>query len=283
MIKYFFLLLTFLVLAVSKSTAQADLQFDKRFVESEDRWIAFQMNKDSSYPFGFIYIDAQAGLTFNYEGVFNITESGAFVPKKMDSANVKIRLQPNNVRVAFIPNDKFNELNIRAVPEWLRFYKADTASVERLYRWGFMYNGWNECAKALTFLERAEKLNPGYKGLAVELSFSYNCLQQYDKARSILEEAIKTNPNDAYVNKEYIYTLVNAKNIDQAIMQFEKSLKTLKDDQYHAENSFNILGYFYKQQDKANFNKWYDILKEQPGSSKMMKQYADDMKAGINK
>lgn len=276
-------LLIILTLTVTNLKAQTNLKFDKRFVESEDKWVAFQMDKDSSYAYGFIYIDAQAGLTLNYEGNFKITETRVYVPKKLDSTNMKVRLQPNNVRVAFIPDNKFNELKIPAIPEWLKYYKSDTASVERLYSWGFMYNGWDECAKALTYLERAEKINPKYKGLAVELSFSYNCLKLYDKSEAILEEEAKTNSTDAYVNKEYIYTLTKNSKIDKATNQFETSIKALKDNQYNAENCYNILQYYYKQKDKVNFSKWYNLLQSQPNENKMITQYADNMKTDINK
>lgn len=276
-------LLILTVIFATKLNAQTILRFDKRFVESEDKWVAFKPDKDSSYAYGFIYIDAQAGLTFNYEGTFKVLPTGDFVPKKLDSTNMKVRLQPNSVLVAFIPDNKFQELKISATPDWLKFYKTDTNSIERLYRWGYMYNGWDECAKALTYLEKAEKINPEFKGLAVELSFSYNCLKQYDKAELILEEEIKTNSTDAYVNKEYIYTLTKNNKIDQAVNQFETSLKTLKDNQYNAENCYNILQCYYNQKDKVNFNKWYDILQKQPNENKLITKYADNMKADINK
>lgn len=254
-----------------------------RFVQSKDKWVAFKPDKDSAYAYGFIYIDPQAGLTLNYEGTFKVSPSGEFLPKKLDSANMKIRLEPNNILIAFIPDNKFDELKIEPIPQWLKYYKTDTNSVERLYRWGYMYNGWGECAKALTYLEKAEKINPKFKGLAVELSFSYNCLKQYDKAELILEEEIKTNSADAYVNKEYIYTLAKNNKVDKAENQFQASLKTLKDKQYNAENCYNILQYYYTQKDKINFNKWYEILQKQPNENKMLTKYADNMKADINK
>ncbi len=50
--KYLFLLVSLLTL---KANAQLNLRFDKRFVECEDKWVAFKMNEDSSYTFGFIY------------------------------------------------------------------------------------------------------------------------------------------------------------------------------------------------------------------------------------
>lgn len=276
----YFLIIIFLF--GTKLNAQTSLTFDKRFVESEDKWVVFKQDKDSSYAFGFIYIDEQAGLTFNYEGNFKII-SGKFVPKKLESANMKVRLEPNNVLVAIIPDYRFQELEISEVPEWLKYYKNDTNSVERLYRWGFLYNGWNECVKALTYLEKAERLNPNFKGLAVELAFSYNCLKQYDKAELILVKEIRSNPTDAYVNKEYIYTLIRNSKIDKAINQFETSIKTLKENEYAAENCFNIMGYYYTQKDKENFNRWYNKLQTLPNENSMLTNYSESMKTDINK
>src|SRR5258707_731198 len=124
--KYLILILCFCATTLQ---AQTVLKFDKLFVESEDQWVAFQKGKDSTYSYGFIYIDAQAGLTFNYEGKFTISNDGVFIPQKLDSTSLKARLQPNNVRVAFIPANKFGELQITAIPDWLKYYKTDTASV----------------------------------------------------------------------------------------------------------------------------------------------------------
>lgn len=267
----------------AKLHAQTILTFDKRFVQSEDKWVAFKPDEDSAYTYGFIYIDAQAGLTLNYEGAFKILSTGTFVPKKLDSTNMKVRLRPNNVLVAFIPENKYQELQITAVPDWLKHYKSDTSSVERLYQWGYMYNGWNECEKALTYLERAEKANPRHKGLAVELAFSYNCLKQYQKAEVILEEELKINLTDAYVNKEYIYTLVKSNKIERAVKQFEASTKTLKDVQYNAENCYNILHHYYIQKDKVNFDEWYTILRNQPNENEKITQFADRMKSDLDK
>jgi len=279
--KYFFLL--FITLFSVSLFAQTNLNFDKRFVESEDKWVAFEPNADSSFVYGFIYIDAQAGLTLNYEGSFKVLPNGKFEPKKLDSMNMKVRLEPNNVLVAFIPENKFEELKISATPEWLKYYKTDTNSIERLYRWGYMYNAWNECAKALTFLERARKINPKFPKLAVELSFSYNCLQQYEKAEVVLEEEVKNNFSDAYVNKEYIYALTKNNKIDKAINQYNSSLQSLDSNQYNAENCYNILQYFYFQKDKENFNNWYDELLKQPNENKMITLYAERMKNDLNK
>lgn len=278
--KYIFILATLLSF---KAFSQSSLTFNKRFVECEDKWVAFSMNKDSSYTFGFIYIDAQAGLTFNREGNFKFFQDKTLKVERLKEANVKVRLNPNNVKVAEIPSAMFKDLQILEFPDWLKYYKTDTSSVKHLYDWGFMYNGWEECAKALTFLEKAKSIDPNYKGLTVELAFSYNCLQQFDKSEKLLELEIKNNPSDAYVNKEYIYTLIHNKKIELACSQFFNSVKTLKDSQYNAENCFNILGYFYTTKDKENFKKWFAELDKQQISNQQIRTYADNMKKDIEK
>lgn len=272
------------VLATTKLNAQSNLTFNKRFVECEDKWVAFNKNKDNSYPYGFIYIDPEAGLTLNYQGTFKISSNGKFIPTKLDSVNnMIIRLKPNNILVAFIPKNKFTELKIDSIPTWLKFYKTNKNSIERLYKWGYMYNGWNECKKALTFLKKANQMNPNYKGLAVELAYSYNCLKQYDLAENILKENININPDNAYVNKEYIYTLSKNNKIKKAIQQYKLAKKTIKDKQYDVENCYNILQYFYFQKDQKKFNKWYEELSKLGIKNKMIKIYADRMKKDINK
>lgn len=278
--KYILLVTTLFSL---KTFAQSNLTFNKRFVECEDKWVAFSMNKDSSYTFGFIYIDAQAGLSLNREGNFKFNQYNTLKVERLKEASIKVRLQANNVKVAIIPETMYKNLEIEQYPNWLKFYKTDTTSVKHLYDWGFMYNGWNECEKALSFLEKAKKIEPNYKGLNVELAFSYNCLKQFDKAENILEFDVKNNPTDAYVNKEYIYTLIQNKKIDLACSQFYKSTTTLKDNQYNAENCFNILGHFYKEKDKDNFKKWYDELAKWQITNKLIRTYADNMKVELEK
>lgn len=276
-----FLLLIFLF--ATRLNAQTILNFDKRFVQSEDNWVAFQQNKDSSYGYGFIYIDEQAGLTLNYEGTFKISPTGEFVPKKFDSTNIKVRLEPNKVLVAFIPESKFQELKITAIPEWLKYYKTDTNSIARLYRWGFMYNGWDECAKALSFLEKAHKINPNYKGLAVELAYSFNCLEQYDSAVSVLKDALKANPQDAYTNKELVYALIKLGQLDKASESCKNTIAVCADKTYNGENCYNLLREYFVKNDKGNFNLWLNETKKWNVDNDKLIKSITTMEKEINK
>ncbi|MDP4292388.1 MAG: tetratricopeptide repeat protein [Bacteroidota bacterium] len=243
--------------------AQTILNFNKRFVECEDQWVAFQMNKDSVYNYGFIYIDAQAGLTLNYEGSFKITPDNIFVPKKKnDSVSFKYRLSPNQVKVAIIPSSKYKELSIKRYPDWLKIYESDTTSVARLYRWGYLYNSWDECAKALTYLEKGQKINPKYPGLEFELAFAYNGLGQFDKAIAVLEDAIKTNPNNGYMYKELSFAQIGLRQIEKAVLTCKKAIALCPDKSIKSEIAFNMAGYYFRLKDKENFKYWADETKK---------------------
>lgn len=146
-----------------------------------------------------------------------------------------------------------------------------------------MYNGWNECKKALTYLTKAKEIDPNYEGLNVELAFSYNCLKEFDKAEKIIEEELRAKPTDAYINKEYIYTNSKTGNIDKATKQYYNALETIKDKIYNAENCYNIMQFFYNKKDKINFNIWYKELQKCSIDNKMISEYAEKMKADINK
>lgn len=260
---------------------QSKLTFNKKFVQSEDKWVVFPADSTGSYNFGFIYIDFEAGLTLDYQGSFTINEKGKFIVKKKEiSGSLKYRLEPNNVLIAIIPDSKLPELNIKKIPDWLKFYKKNENTVERQYKWGYTYNGWGECAKALEYLNKAYKLDPKYKGLKVELAFSYNCLKEYDKAIGILMKSIEEGQPTAYTIKELIYAQAKRGNLKDAEKTFNIFDPKISDKTYRAENAYNILQGYYLNKDIFNFNRW---LKEvNIRTSDKFKPYVEQMIHNLN-
>jgi tetratricopeptide (TPR) repeat protein len=263
--------------------AQTNLQFDKRFVECEDRWVSFKMNQDSTYSFGFIYIDPQAGLTFNYEGRFRVSNEGKFIYKKQQTNPIKVRLEPNQVRVALIPDLKFDELGVEIIPEWLQFYKGDTSSVERLYRWGYLYNSWDMCEKALTYLERGRQINPKFKGLELELSYAYNALNQYDKAISVLKGAIKSDPSNVLLYKELSYAELKLGKLDKAEETCSKVINLCDDKSIKSEMAYNIAYEFYKRKDLDKFQYWSNTVRKWGDNGSPIIKALDSITDDLNK
>jgi len=250
-----YLIFTFLISILSYG--QSNLVFDKKFVQSEDKWVAFPADSTGSYNFGFIYIDSQAGLTFDYTGSFKIDENGKFNLKKKEiEGSMKYRLEPNNVMVAFIPDTKYSELGINQIPDWLKFYKEDENTIDRQFKWGYMYNGWGECKKALEFLNKVYELNPKYEGLKVELAYSHNCLKNYDKAIDYIMESMREEPVTAYLIKELIFSQSKNGDLQDAENTFNLFDSKIPDKSYRSENAYNILQGYYNNKDLKNFNRW---------------------------
>tara|TARA_B100000949_G_scaffold146651_1_gene128831 strand:+ start:533 stop:1366 length:834 start_codon:yes stop_codon:yes gene_type:complete len=250
-----YLIFTFLISILSYG--QSNLVFDKKFVQSEDKWVAFPADSTGSYNFGFIYIDSQAGLTFDYTGSFKIDENGKFNLKKKEiEGSMKYRLEPNNVMVAFIPDTKYSELEINQIPDWLKFYKEDENTIDRQFKWGYMYNGWGECEKALEFLNKVYELNPKYEGLKVELAYSHNCLKNYDKAIDYIMESMREEPVTAYLIKELIFSQSKNGDLQDAENTFNLFDSKIPDKSYRSENAYNILQGYYNNKDLKNFNRW---------------------------
>ena len=246
----------------TNTNAEYLLHFDKRYVQCEDQWVAFPMNKDGGYDFGFIYIDNEAGLTLNYEGSFTINSQGTYLPKKSDTASLKIRLEPSQKKVAIIPSSKYQELQITRYPDWLKLYKTDTNSVQRLFRWGFLYNSWGECALAIPYLEKAKSIDPSYKGLEFELAYAYNDLQQFENALTASKSAIAQSPNDCYAFKELSFAQMYVGDLVSAAETCKQGISVCDDNQLKCEIAYNMAHQYYKAKDKDNFKIWADEAKK---------------------
>ncbi|WP_396142769.1 tetratricopeptide repeat protein [Flavobacterium sp.] len=282
--KYSLILLT---LFTTNFYAQNLLQFDKRNIQCEDKWIAYQMDKDSTYTFGFIYIDSKAGLTFNYEGKFKIEKNGVFNKLKSEVEKevgfIKTRLQPNRIAIAEIPEAKFKELHIEKTPNWLKAYKTDENSVDRLYRWGYMYNSWNEFEKALTYLKKADKINSKFKGLQTELGFSYNALGKFDDAEFTLKKAINENPEDCYALKELAYTYTRLVNFEKVAETYLIMTKSCTEQTFIQETAHNLAYEYFKIKDTINFIKWKTEAEKWSKSENQYTKNLNNMQAELEK
>jgi tetratricopeptide (TPR) repeat protein len=237
--------------------AQDKLNFNSKPIDCENKWVVFPSDSDGSYNYGFVYMDNQEGLTFDFAGALKINNNEKFlISKKEAGSSIRFRLQPNKSLVAIIPESYFTEFGISKTPDWLKTYQESQNATDRLFKWGLTYNYWNECAKGLTYLEKVKKIDPNYKGLKTEIASSYNCLNQPKNAINILNEVIKQTPNDAYAYKELLYSQVHNNQLPDAIKTYYKIEKDITDKTYKSENAFNILCAFYSQNNLKKFNEW---------------------------
>jgi tetratricopeptide (TPR) repeat protein len=254
--KYCILLIAFFAV---QANAQSILNFNKRFVESENKWVALQTPKDSTYSYGFIYMDVIAGLTVHVGGTFKIVKDGTFIAQKLPITNIiKTRLQDNQIKVAWIPSAKLKEMDVADPPDWLESYQTDTTSAAWLFRWGSTYNGGNEIEKAMSYLVRAQKLDPNYPGLDFEFAYAYNASKQYDKAAAVIEQSLKKRPGDCNLYKELIFSELNSGQIGKAEETYKQGVAACGNAGIKTEMAFNITYTYFNLKNKEKFNYWAD-------------------------
>lgn len=271
----------FLLITISSS---AQLKFDKSILDCEDKWVVFPEEYGGIYKYGFIYVDSETGLTFDYSGSLKIDPAGKIIAfPKQEGYSMKVPLNPSKIQIALIPESNYEQLKISKIPDWLSSYKMKEGSIEQLYRWGSIYNAWGEYQKALDILEKAAKINSDYKGLDIQLAYSYNRLNQYKKAIEVLKKALIANPTDAFIYKEYIYALAKSQQLDAAISIYRNSLKVCTDTTYVPENAYYILeGFFYKY-DRVHFDKWLAETEVVMSTNEQIKKIIAEMKIEITK
>lgn len=261
--------------------AQDKLNFNSKPIDCENNWVVFPSDSFGSYDYGFLYMDNQAGLIFDFAGSFKINNKGKFlISKKAGESPMKVKLQPNKSLVAIIPEAYFAEFGISKTPDWLKAYQEGENATDKLFRWGATYNDWNECAKGLTYLEKVKKIDPDYKGLKTEIAFSYNCLNQPQNAIPILKEAIKLAPDDAYAYKLLLYSQVHNNQVPDAIKTYYKIEKDITDKTYKSENAYNILCAFYSQNNLQKFNEWVSMtqIDKDPRFAPYVEKFKEELK-----
>lgn len=261
-----YVLLFFLPFAAGLASAQ-DLAFNKLVTESENRWVAFPPRNDTSgYSFGFVYIDSMAGLTLQFTGTFK-SVNGRYVPSyPFKDQSVKMRMSQSRAQVAWIDPARFSELDVPAVPDWLKYYEGNPNATAHLWRWGYLYNEYEQPRIALGFLRRALAQDSAFKGLAEEAAFSYNALQEYDSAIVLLAHYPPAQRN-CYVSKELAFAYEHKHDLAGSARVYHEAEANCKDPQFLAEMAYNLTVTYYEQKDKKGFATWAAELRRWLGAA----------------
>jgi tetratricopeptide (TPR) repeat protein len=257
-----FLLVTLLsvsFVANAQHKVPADLVFNKSIFDCENNWVAFpKKTTDSVYAYGFIYLDATAGFTFQLESFFSIGNDGELLGKpKNITGTAKYRLDQNASKVSLLTTQRQEELGLPAQPKWLSIYaREEPVTPADLTRRGKHFNHVGAFAKAFQDLNKAYQLDPHFNGLEFELAYYYNATQAYQKAVDILISAIKNDDKNFWFYRELGYSYMNLKKIDDAELTYEKGIAMSTDKKQQAEMAYNMAYTFFQQKNKTKFESW---------------------------
>jgi tetratricopeptide (TPR) repeat protein len=249
------------VFAQNGTGVDTTLKFNKRYTKCERKWVVLS-KKDSSkeYLFGFIYLDSEAGFTFDLQGSFSIDKNNKYITDttKAKDRSVKVRLIPNWQRVALMSPDHYRELKIKPEPDWIKNYYTYTDTVAHYYRWGWFYNDLDESEIALVYLKQAYQIKQHAPGVEFEMAYAYNVLKQYDAAIGILAPALQNKPNEALFYKELAFAYSHKRDFDSAISTYKKGLEYFPDKPSDAkgEMAFNMAGIYKEIGNMDEYKNW---------------------------
>lgn len=269
-----FLLQSLICLA---QTSIAGLEFNKRHVDAVDKWVALEVDElDSTFTYGFIYIDQEAGFTFHMGNRFRIDAAGKFLAEAEDSTkSVKIRLDAEWRNVAIIPDERLPEMGLPQVPDWLKYYQEDAGKVSYLKDIGWHYNHMGACEQALKPLLEAYEKEAHYKGLEFEIGFAYNALERFPEAQTILEKAYEHDPKDPYILRELGYTYKGLGEIDKAEKIYTDGMKKSKNDFEKSEMALNMAQVYFQLRNRKKFDKWAKLTRKYAEEGSTYAQYID--------
>jgi tetratricopeptide (TPR) repeat protein len=264
-------------------TGVTELNFDTKYYDAVDKWIAFpQKPTDTTYVFGFIYLDEQAGFTFDYSSHFEKTENGLKKLPRFFEGNLKSRLSGNTVNVAVLSEKQISELQLPAVPDWLAIYKKGSDDVGYLKNIGFHYNAAGASNLALDPLEKAYEIEPHFKGLEFELSFAYNAMGQFDKAIPILDQAIKNDPENFLFYRELGFAYKNLEQVEKAEDIYRKGIKLTKDKNQKGEMAINMAQAYFNLKDKEKFKEWAKLTRKYSEKGSRFDQFINTWEGILN-
>lgn len=212
------------------------------------------------YLYGFIYLDAQAGFTFDMKGTFTVDENNRYIADTSITANrsMKYRIARNWRKVALLSPAHFVELHIKPQPAWINIYYSYTDTVQHNFRWGFIYNDLDQCDTALVYLNKAYAVKPHYPGLEFELIFAYNALAQYDDALNVINVALQNDPKNVMFYRELGYAYLKKKDYDKSVASYKQGIDMCTDKQSDAksEMAINLAGAYKLMGNQAEYMNW---------------------------
>jgi len=276
--KLFIICLSILFLTNANAQENNELKFETNFYDAVNKWVVLpKKSTDTTYTYGFIYMDISAGITFHLGGSFFLDKNNKYIGDAEPGHQMtKKRLDnPNIVKMAVLDDKKMAELNLTKEPDWLVHYKFSEDSVENLKQLGYHFNHVGACEKALLYLNKAYKKEPHYKGLEFEIAYAHNHLGQYDKSIPILEKALKNDSKNYSFYRELGYAYSKLNKLDMAEKTYEKGISLSDSNFEKSEMAVNMAQGYFLIKNKAKFDEWAKITKTYAEKGSQYAQYID--------
>lgn len=263
-----------LFILVSNFCYAQNFRFDKKIYEAVDHWVVFdKQDGDSTYMYGFIYIDQSAGFTFHFGSRFSVRD-GVLVGQQEDLTRIiKSRLSANTYPVHILTDVERQQLKLPEQPDWLKLYKANENTLLYKKSIGLFYNSVGASDRAIPILMSAYDEDPNFAGLVFELAYAYNATQQYNYAIEVLDKAIQAEPTNFWLYRELGYAYKQSGDLLHADSIYRKGISLSNDKAQQAEMGINMVQAYYEKLDRKNFDEWLKITRQYAEKGTPIEEY----------
>ena len=252
------------ILFLFSHTFSQTLNADTEYYDAVDKWVAIPAQdslKSQKYIYGFIYIDTEAGFTFEVGKYFGENALGKYEiinPTDTTGNSMKFRIPVEWGKVALLSDQRIKELNLPKVPEWLKYYKEDEKTPQYLLDMGYFYNHVGASHHAISPLLQANSLDPDLKGLSFEIAYAYNAMKEFDKAILFLNSAIQKSPADCFLYRELVYSYRYSDRLQQAEETYNQALNKCENASALTEMGVNMAQVYFLQKNESKFRFWLE-------------------------
>jgi len=252
-----------LLLLASSATSAEPFAFENRLSDFEGRWVVLPgaPGKDV-FPFGFVYVDPEAGFTLDVGGLLRLDADGKYV-RVPDRIGTEVRYvwrmdARRNPRAAPLPKEAIAQLGLEEFPAIIRGYADTSDPITHRVLWGRHLNHVGDSRRALEYLEPAYAEKPDAKGLEFELAYAYNALERPRDALAVLEKAVARSPGDLLLGVELAYAHLSSGRLDLAIDLYLKLIPRCGEREMvqKSEMAYNLSGAYTRLGDEASAEKW---------------------------
>ncbi len=170
-------------------------------------------------------------------------------------------LKDLNSLVSVVPENKYKQLRIGALPDWFIEDNLGTMPVTELFMQGRVHFSTGKYEKAIVYYMRALEIDPNYSNLRLQLAKSYNKSANPNEAISYLKEAIEKEPKSYLLYKELAYTLILIGNNKEAKKVAKKGIRLCNKKKEKFQIAYLLAKQFYVKQDRKNFSSWVNKAK----------------------
>lgn len=249
-------ILLFSFSAFAQTQESAALSFDQGIANCENKWSGIK-GQDGKTILGYVYVDIDAGFTFEHYGDLNSSEGHLRAVKSelFGKARVISRIEKNFPAIC-LTESQLTQLGLPSSPEWMKFYKDDRSPAEHHTRWAFHANHIGASKLALEHISKAVAAGASSPALTFEHAFALNALGRFDETIALLTPVISSFSASSDLIAELAFAHLAKGEYSAAIPCYKQALEHHKPSVRRGEFAKNMAYAYEKLGNRGQRDYW---------------------------